>query len=141
MVALSRIQSVLSRHPNHIEALIFKGNALELQALDREQGRTSGPLRSPEMTKARVCYEKALLIQSDNLTVLADLGDHWSYLGNSEKALKYYDQVIRMSGPTGDERAVDAFVQALEGKIEILEARGDKDDALKLKQLLPQESL
>lgn len=141
MVALSRIQSVLSRRPNHLEALIFKGNVLELQALDREQDMaSSGVLRSPEMRKARVCYEKALLLQPNNLTVLADLGDHWRYLDNSEKAVKYYDQVIKMGGLTGDERAVDAFVQALEGKIEILEARGDKDDAQTLKQLLPHES-
>ncbi len=137
MVALSRIESVLSRRPNYAEALMFKGNAIELKILDMETDRISGPVRSPEMKKARVCYEKALLLQPNNVMILADLGTHYRYIGNDEEAIKYYDKVIKMGNQADDVQAAYSYVEALEGKIRILEERGEKDDALQLKQLLP----
>lgn len=139
MHARALIESVLERDPHHLEALIFKGNVLELEMLDRgAQDEAFSLSRSSGMKKARVCYEKALLLQPNNLTVLADLGDHWGFMDDQGQALKYYDRVIKLGGLSGDERDVDAFVQAVEGKIQILEERGDMDEAQRLRQqLLP----
>lgn len=139
MQARALIESVLEHDPHHVEALIFKGNVIELEMLGRAQGSALFLSRSAGMKKARVCYEKALLLQPNNLTVLADIGDHWRYMDDQDQALKYYDRVVRLGGLTGDERDVDAFVQAVEEKIRILEARGNLDEAQRLRQRLPSD--
>jgi len=135
--ALARIDSVLKREPKNVEALRFKGNVIELKVFDCELNENNEFVRSPEILKARVCYEQALLLEPNNPGVLADLGTHWNNLGNTDKAMYFFDKVIALlSGLQGLNSTSDDFVEALEGKIEILLERGDTAEAMQLQQQL-----
>lgn len=135
--ALARIDSVLKREPNNVEALRFKGNVIELKVFDSELNENNKFVRSSEMLKARICYEQALLLVPDNPGVLADLGTHWNNLGNADKAMYFFNRVIALiSGLPELSSSCDDFVEALEGKIEILLEKGDTAEVKELQQQL-----
>jgi tetratricopeptide (TPR) repeat protein len=136
--AIALINSVLKREPNNVEALRFKGNVIELKVFHSELNENNKFVRSPEILKARVCYEKALLLEPNNPGVLADLGTHWNNLGNTDKAICFFDRVIALLPDLPElSSSGDDFMEALEGKIEILLARGEEvDEVTRLQQQL-----
>lgn len=136
--ALAHIDSVLQREPNNVEALRFKGNVIELKVFDSELNENNKFVRSPEILKARACYEKVLLLEPNNPGVLADLGTHWNNLGNTDKAMYFFDRAIALLPDVPESNSSsDDFVEALEGKIEILLVLGeDENEITRLRQQL-----
>lgn len=135
--ALARIETVLAKNPHEVEALRLKGNVIELRVFERELNSGEAFVRSPEVLKARACYEQALLLQPEHIGVLADLGTHWKNLGNNNKALEFFDKVIALLPVAPNvEFDSDPIVEALEGKIEILEEQGDTEGAQRVQQQL-----
>jgi tetratricopeptide (TPR) repeat protein len=133
--ALHLIDSMLRLNPFNVEALRMKGNIIELKVFDSELNYDFEFVNSPEILKARTCYEQALLYEPSHTGILADLGTHWMNLGNSDKALYYFDKVMELlsdHSKLGDCR--DDFTEALEGKIEILQQRGDIEGAVELQR-------
>lgn len=124
--ALACVDSVLRRSPHDVEALRFKGNIIELAVFADELDTGPDFVRSPEMLKARECYEQALTFEPTHTGVLADLGTHWKNLGNDGKAIEFFEKVIALLPDTPDPNSDnDSFVEALEGEIEILQRQGD----------------
>lgn len=127
IVSLAAIEDVLAQHPDQCAILHIKGAVLELKALD-ETGAEVNLLRaSLDMKKARICYEKALLLEPGSVIALADMGTHWMHLGDHERARKYYARAIELGEGTSDEIEYDSYLEAVESMIEILEAEGKQE--------------
>lgn len=129
--ALASIDSVLEQEPNNVEVLRFKANVIELKVFDCELNENNKFVHSPEILKARACYEKALLLESNNPGVLADLGTHWNNMGNTDKAMYFFDRVIALLPDLPEPNSSnDDFAEALEGKIEILLTQGGNQNEI-----------
>lgn len=135
--ALACIEVVLNQNSNKVEALRLKGNIIELKVFRDELNSNYDFVRSPEILKARACYEQALRLQPNHAGVLVDLGTHWKNLGNFDKALPYFDRVIALQASLSEFNSErDDLVEALQEKIDILEQRGEVVGTQQLKQLL-----
>ncbi len=133
--ALALIEPLLVQNPRDVDALRLKGNILELQVLETEaemQGKKH--VTSVAFRKARACYEQILLIEPNHLGAMTDLGSHWHSLGEDSKALRYFDRVIAFPHACTLHR--DEFIEAVEGKIEILREQGDAKTVASLEETL-----
>lgn len=89
--ALKIIDLLIRQSPNDIDALLLKGNTLELQlSSESEQSAHYVDL----LNTARACYEKVLSLDPDNSFALKDLADHYGSNGEVEKALSLYRKLI-----------------------------------------------
>jgi tetratricopeptide (TPR) repeat protein len=68
----------------------MKGNLLELKAFDVMEYSRKKLTSSADYLAARQCYEKILEVDSRNVKVHIDLGDHYRNLDANDKALEYY---------------------------------------------------
>ena len=94
--ALERLDAMLSKKPDEVEALRLKGNVLELRAFDGAQYHAKKLLLLPDFVCARKCYERILELDPRNTLALADLGDHYKNLGAYDKAVFYLVQVAKL---------------------------------------------
>jgi tetratricopeptide (TPR) repeat protein len=117
-LALTLIESVIERKPHHVEALRFKGNVIELQGFACKLGDNNYDfINSSEIKIAGHCYEQALLLAPEHTGVLVDLGNYWKNLGNTDKAIYFFDKVIELLS-NFDTKNED-FIEAIESKREI----------------------
>lgn len=129
--ALALTATLLLENPRDVDSLRLKGNILELQVLEREANQEVKHTYSPEFGKARACYEQILLIEPDHPGALTDLGSHWKNLGDTSKALDYFDRMLALHRDQKHENR-DELIEAMEGKIEILKQQGDIESARRL---------
>lgn len=135
--ALACLDALLQKMPHHVDALRLKGNIIELEAFADELNGKGDFAHSPEVVKARVCYEQALALQPAHIGILTDLGTHWKNLGDHEQAMDFFEKVIaQLSDTTSLATDHDSFEEALEGKIDILQQQGNEAGVQELQQLL-----
>ncbi len=113
--ALRKIAVVLNDNPNDIDALILKGNILDLDE---------------EYEKSLKCYEKVVAIDKNNVRALIDMGDWYSKQGNVEEALTFYDRALTLLKQniyylSKEEELNEAYI----GKILLLREQGRIDEA------------
>lgn len=116
--ALEKVQHLLRDNDNDTDALILKGNILDL---------------AQRYSEARRCYEKVLQQDQHNLRALIDMGDWHSRKRNSVEALSFYDRALSLL-----KRKIfylsrrDEFEEAYTGKIILLREMGLLDRARKV---------
>lgn len=131
------LDALLQKIPHHVDTLRLMGNIIELEAFADELDEKGDFVHSPKVTKARACYEEALALQPNHIGILADLGTHWNNLGDHDQAIEFYEKVIAQLSNTADPATDhDSLVEALEGKIEILQQQGELAEAQRMQQLL-----
>lgn len=81
---LIKIEKVLKSDPKNIDALLMKGNIIDLYF--------SSLMEIHEV--ARSCYEEVLVFTPSNVCALIDMGDWYSIEGKYNKAIRYYDKAI-----------------------------------------------
>lgn len=133
--ALLAIEQILSREPDHVDALRLKGNILELRALDRAQGRGRSLLRSSDYLAARKCYEEVLGRDQRNTLALIDLGDHFRNLGAVTKALDHYERAIALlSGGRFGWSRKEEIAEAFGNAAELYREVGKEADSARVEQ-------
>lgn len=131
------LDALLQKIPHHVDTLRLMGNIIELEAFAEELDGNGDFVHSPEVAKARACYEQALAWQPNHIGILADLGTHWKNLGNHEQAMAFFEKVIaQLSNTANPATDHDGFEEALEGKIEILQQQGNLAEAQRMQHLL-----
>ena len=131
------LDALLQKIPHHVDTLRLMGNIIELEAFPEELDGKGDFVHSPEVAKARECYEQALALQPNHIGILADLGTHWKNLGNHDQAMAFFEKVIAQLSDTANLATENgSFEEALEGKIEILQQQGNLAEAQRMQHLL-----
>jgi tetratricopeptide (TPR) repeat protein len=113
--ALKCVQHALKNNPRDTDALILKGNILDLVH---------------NYSESRKCYEKVLRQDKNNVRALIDMGDWWSHRPNSAHALSFYNRALSVL-----KRKIfylsrrDEFEEAYTGTILLLRAMGRLEEA------------
>ena len=98
------IDQVLSSDPEDVDALLLKGNLLDLEATDSwVEMSPEGKLRNLEA--ARRCYVRVLEVDEENVNALRDLGDYWGDRQQIDRAIHYYDRasaILQAREPSAD---------------------------------------
>lgn len=85
MRPLTELDGVLERDQRNIDALLLKGNLLELYFSSFREMHD----------EARRCQEVVLALSPNNASALTDIGDWYSVDGQYRRALKFYDSALR----------------------------------------------
>lgn len=134
--ARRQLGHLLNIDPRDLDALRLLGNALELQAID-DAHRLNIEMNDCESFKhARACYQRILLADPNHVGALVDLGTYWRNGGENGFALEYYERALACLSPQSYKETPDEFLEALQGKIELLENAGDWTSAADVRHFL-----
>ncbi len=146
--AIDLLETVLIDDPSDIDALILKGNILELNACRIAANSTSGEYSEVQELKkqSKKCYEKVLEIDPDNPVVLKDMGDYWEDNNQNQKALEFYNKAISLLKEGKIYKSAESELEeTFWAKYELLRKEGDDEEAKKCleegRKLCPESTL
>lgn len=82
---LAEVDGILKRDHRNIDALLLKGNLLEIYFSSFREMHD----------EARQCQEAVLAVSPNNVSAITDLGDWYAVDGQYRRALKFYDSALR----------------------------------------------
>ena len=145
--ALSLVDSFLNTNPKDVDALLLKGNILELMAYHLEVSASTEQFEVNDFKESsRKCYEELLKIAPENPVVYKDLGDYWEDKNDKKKALEFYDQSIALlKAGKFYSCAKEEIEAAYWAKYELLKDTGNTEKAIECleegKKLYPESKL
>ena len=113
--ALKTLAPLLTENPMDVDALILRGNILDL---------------GEEYEESKKCYDTVLRMNPNNTRGLIDMADWYSHKGDVNKASDYYDRALTLLKNNNyylcrEEELKEAYL----GKILLLREVGDLDQA------------
>ncbi len=79
--AIRKLEAILRENPNDLDALMLKGNVLDMDGNHEEALRF---------------YQQALSLDPDNVSALIDFGDCVAWLGRYQEAIGYFDRALEL---------------------------------------------
>lgn len=100
-------------------------NNRNYNSVDYQIGKAKEALAEKDYQKAIGFYDRALILDADNIDIMLSLADIYIQLNDEDSALAFYNQIL--------DRDIND-VHAIEGTIDILDKRADYDSIIELSE-------